>query len=83
MSGSSVTVRANGYCECGCGQTTRVATINDRNKGWIKGQPIRFVNGHQLRSSKRGKDHWNWKGGRQKSVPWLHRPVPTGRQPQI
>lgn len=31
-------------CECGCGQTTRPL-------GWIKGQPNRFVNGHNHRKA--------------------------------
>jgi len=33
-------------CECGCGQPTRVATGNDRAKGFVKGQSIRFIYGH-------------------------------------
>jgi hypothetical protein len=40
---------AFGKCECGCGEFTRIATHNDRSKGWIKGQPQRFVYGHVVR----------------------------------
>lgn len=36
-------------CECGCGQPTRIATRNDRSKGHVKGQPFRFMAGHNLR----------------------------------
>lgn len=43
------------YCECGCGKLTRVAPYNDRSKRWKKGEPIRFVKGHNKAS---------WKGGR-------------------
>lgn len=33
-------------CECGCGQPAPIATRNRREYGWIKGQPKRFVSGH-------------------------------------
>ncbi len=36
-------------CECGCGQATKLAKITDRRCGQVKGQPVRFVNGHNLR----------------------------------
>lgn len=37
------------YCQCGCGQTTTIADGTDASKGWVKGQPIRFVKCHQRR----------------------------------
>lgn len=33
-------------CECGCGQPTSIAPRDDKRRGQIKGQPIRFVSGH-------------------------------------
>jgi hypothetical protein len=36
-------------CECGCGQRTDVATRTDRRWGQVKGQPLRFIAGHNLR----------------------------------
>jgi hypothetical protein len=33
-------------CECGCGQTAPLAPFTYHNKGWVKGQPLRFVHGH-------------------------------------
>jgi endogenous inhibitor of DNA gyrase (YacG/DUF329 family) len=33
-------------CECGCGQETKVASKTATSRGWIKGQPLRFINGH-------------------------------------
>lgn len=33
-------------CECGCGQPTRLASKTDSKRGWIKGKPLRFINGH-------------------------------------
>lgn len=38
-----------GLCQCGCGQPTRVARYSDTQKGWVKGQPIRYIVTHQGR----------------------------------
>lgn len=35
-----------GYCHCGCGQKTSISTRTDAEKGWVKGEPIRYVRGH-------------------------------------
>lgn len=35
-----------GFCQCGCGRATSVATRTDERAGAIKGQPRRFVVGH-------------------------------------
>ncbi len=40
----------NGLCECGCAGQTRLARQTDRKLGWTKGQPIRFIRGHQVRT---------------------------------
>lgn len=37
-------------CECGCGKPTKIAARNRYRSGHIKGQPIRFINGHQVRA---------------------------------
>lgn len=34
------------YCECGCGQETRLARKTSRARGWLKDSPLRFINGH-------------------------------------
>lgn len=39
-------------CECGCGLLTAISPRNDYRYGTVKGQPYRFVKGHQHR--KRG-----------------------------
>lgn len=36
-----------GFCECGCGQKTNIATKTFTKWGHIKGEPVRFVRGHQ------------------------------------
>lgn len=38
-----------GYCHCGCGQKTWIATTNDKHWGHIKGEPVRFCHGHHSR----------------------------------
>jgi hypothetical protein len=36
-------------CECGCGQPAPISPDTNRPKGYTKGQPRRFVNGHGAR----------------------------------
>lgn len=38
-----------GYCQCGCGQKTKIATKTRAETGWIKGQPIRYIHNHHAR----------------------------------
>jgi hypothetical protein len=33
-------------CECGCGQPAPIAKMTKASKGHVKGQPVRFVQGH-------------------------------------
>ena len=36
-----------GLCQCGCGGKTKPARQNDSAKGYVKGEPMRFVHGHK------------------------------------
>ena len=36
-------------CQCGCGQLAPLAKANDRRFGHIKGEPVRFIVGHNSR----------------------------------
>jgi hypothetical protein len=37
-------------CECGCGEPTKICTHTDPEKGWVRGQPLRFAGpGHNAR----------------------------------
>lgn len=33
-------------CECGCGSPAPISPRTDRFHGWVKGQPKRFISGH-------------------------------------
>jgi len=39
-----------GLCACGCGRKTKLAPRNDKDRGWIKGQPMKYINGHYWRN---------------------------------
>lgn len=39
----------SGFCQCGCGQRTPIAKNRRSDLGWVKGQPIRFLPGHNAR----------------------------------
>jgi hypothetical protein len=41
------------YCQCGCGNMTRIAPYSNRSRGWVCGQPIRYLNGHNRNSNPR------------------------------
>lgn len=35
-----------GYCHCGCGQKTNIITKTLHKRGHVKGQPLRYITGH-------------------------------------
>jgi hypothetical protein len=39
-------------CECGCGRPVPLAMQNNPKRGWVKGQPVRFVLGHNPNTGK-------------------------------
>lgn len=56
-----------GYCKCGCGQKTTIASKTHRSHGMIKGEPMQYIRGHQPKIPFRivfGSDHPLWKGGK-------------------
>lgn len=57
-------------CECGCGGRVSIAKRNDTGRGWVKGQPIRFIAGHSLKP-RSGSQHPGWKGGRVALGPYV------------
>jgi hypothetical protein len=51
-------------CECGCGGQAPIAKKTNAKKNLIKGEPCRFISGHNSKGSGAGADANNWKGGR-------------------
>lgn len=43
--------QANGLCECGCSLPAPIATMTRTRIGHVRGEPIRFIYGHQHRLS--------------------------------
>ena len=41
-----------GLCQCGCGQKTNIAKWTCTEKGWIKGEPKRFINHHNSKKER-------------------------------
>lgn len=39
-----------GYCHCGCGQKTNVCRCSHKARGMVKGEPNKFIAGHQSRT---------------------------------
>lgn len=35
-----------GTCACGCGEQTRIAARTDSAKGWVRGEPLKYIFGH-------------------------------------
>ena len=48
---------------CGCGKPAPFAKRTNSTFGYTKGQPVRFIPGHNLKNLS-GKDSPQWKGGR-------------------
>lgn len=38
-----------GVCQCGCGRETPIAPRNRKALGWVKGEPLKFLRGHNAR----------------------------------
>lgn len=48
---SDIIQSEGGMCKCGCGQRTRISDKTDRAKGFVRGQPLRFIFGHSARKA--------------------------------
>ncbi len=51
-----------GFCQCGCSNPTPIAKKTEKSRDWIKGNPIRFINGHN--SKGKLETHSRWNGGK-------------------
>ena len=63
-----------GLCQCGCGQKTNISTVTRRDRNLPRGQPYRFISGHNSRNNRPVQDKfierirqtetcWEWIGG--------------------
>lgn len=50
-------------CECGCGAETNPAPYTDTAKGWVKGEPMRFLRWHRLPPIHHGPANNRFNGG--------------------
>lgn len=68
----------SGLCQCGCGETTKVAAYTHSAIGWVKGEHLRYIHGHNgastLTPEKRfwnsvdkSGDCWLWTAGKNKA----------------
>ena len=46
-----ITLGKIGLCACGCGQITKVAKKTASRRGHVKGQPLKYVHGHNILTS--------------------------------
>lgn len=56
-------------CECGCGRPVKLASRTRAERGWIKGEPLRFATqscaarvNRQFGGHEGGENHPSWKG---------------------
>lgn len=54
----------SGLCRCGCGGVTPIAKRSETKRGYVKGQPHKFLPHHNSLTSKKGSSAVAWKGGR-------------------
>ncbi len=40
----------DGLCQCGCGLPARIATKTNTKNGWVRGEPRRYLRGHNIRA---------------------------------
>jgi hypothetical protein len=60
-----------GFCHCGCGVKTSIAPHDDPRRGYIKGEPYRYIWNHHIKKSLERRfwarvvatdGCWNWRG---------------------
>jgi len=52
-----------GYCQCGCNQKTSISTVNNKNRGLVKGKPLKYVRDHVNKvKNYKGENHPQFKG---------------------
>jgi hypothetical protein len=74
-----------GLCQCGCGGSTNLAPGTDSRRGWVKGQPVRFIIGHRAKLYPEGKRYREARGASGRSYQHIAvveaaigKPLPAG-----
>lgn len=57
-----------GYCQCGWGGKTKMSMRTSKKERWVRGNPIRFIHGHNARGNTREKSS-RWRGGESETAP--------------
>lgn len=62
-----------GLCGCGCGGSAPIAKRTVRDRGWIKGQPVKFIRHHAPKADfwslvTKGDGCWEWQGQRNRGA---------------
>lgn len=68
-----------GYCYCGCGQKTKPTKRTSLRRGFVIGEPARYLRFHRVA----GENHKDWNGGRgvtKRGYKWVS--IGNGRQKQ-
>jgi hypothetical protein len=62
-----------GFCQCGCGQRTAIAHKNYPERGWVKGQPLKFLPNHRQLLERINLDdvHWTVEDRGYKTPCWI------------
>ena len=68
-------------CECGCGKPAPIPKRNRHDLGFVKGQPIRFIRGHNYNPPpiNEGEKNGKWKGGRAEGIGYTRILITTGK----
>lgn len=67
----------DGLCECGCGGAPRIAPSTWAARGWVKGEPVHFISGHN--TPRLGLDSYDEMPGPLSTPCWIHRKVPNSK----
>lgn len=72
----SVTEINDGLCRCGCGESAPLAQQSSARFGWVRGQPVKYILGHDGHLARRGHTVdpetgcWNYHGFKRDGYAW-------------
>lgn len=63
--GPHIPPNPSGLCQCGCGEKAPISPVTRISKGYVAGEAVRFIAGHNRRvQGFEGENHPMWRGGR-------------------